>query len=595
MRKIWVALFATILVLITPATTRASTIHGIDIVAQVQPDGSAIIIDTRTFEATEGTEHYISLGNLGESEVHSFSVVLDGEPLTDVGEWEVDRSREEKAGQSGVVTTEDGYELAFGFGEYGTHTAEMTYIVTNLVQQLEDGQQTIYWEFIPENMTPTDAVSISVTNSVGYQYTQENTRIWGFGYEGRTAITPAALTAVTDAPIESHNYMTILAIFADAPFGAATTMPMTAEELEAEAKEGSVWKEALQAERDARAAEREQRDAENREAMKLDALQLAPGFAKVLGFVVLLYVGRHFLRKNQAQKRRDEARQETARGLFEPTAAATVGREDYWRDVPYEGDVLDLVAIYGQPLPNLATAYLLEWVREGSLREVSHESGLIFKKEESAFVLGYPPRVRTKIESRYWDFIVQAARADGVLQRKEIEKYTAKNLGAMQTWQNDARKKSQHRLSGMGLMTSIEKPILFGLSSKKEMRMTREGMDLKNKIVAFANYLRDFSLLNERGASNVALWDQYMVWAGFLGIADEVSQQFNIVDPTYENRTRVPVTAVYSANYYGRHMRESYDRAQAAGRSSSSGGGGRSSSSGGGGGARGGGSGGGIR
>lgn len=129
MKKIWIALAALLFVVGTPLfvvwapATSAATIHSIDIVAEVQSDGSAIITDTRTFEAHEGTEHYISIENLGESDIRDFSVVLDGQHLTDVGEWDVNRSRQDKAGQSGVVRLDDGYELAFGFGEYGTPVA----------------------------------------------------------------------------------------------------------------------------------------------------------------------------------------------------------------------------------------------------------------------------------------------------------------------------------------------------------------------------------------------------------------------------------------------------------------------------------------
>ncbi|WP_394263318.1 hypothetical protein, partial [Trueperella sp.] len=69
MKKIWIACLVACLVVFAPAPASASTIHSIDIVAEVQSDGSAIITDTRTFEAHEGTEHYISIENLGESDI----------------------------------------------------------------------------------------------------------------------------------------------------------------------------------------------------------------------------------------------------------------------------------------------------------------------------------------------------------------------------------------------------------------------------------------------------------------------------------------------------------------------------------------------
>lgn len=78
----------------------------------------------------------------------------------------------------GIVTFSHGYELAFGFGEYGTHHAVMTYTVTNFVENLEDGAQAVYWEFIPKNMTPAESVTISLTNAEGVTFNEENARIW---------------------------------------------------------------------------------------------------------------------------------------------------------------------------------------------------------------------------------------------------------------------------------------------------------------------------------------------------------------------------------------------------------------------------------
>ncbi|WP_307683396.1 DUF2207 family protein [Trueperella bonasi] len=597
MKKIWIALLVLFAVVGIAPAAAANVISDIAIEAEILADGSAVITDTRTFTANEGSEHYISLENLGPSDVVGFSVVLNGHQLEDVGEWDVDRSRLEKAGKSGVVTLYDGYELAFGFGDYGTHTAVMTYTVTNFVENLEDGAQAVYWEFIPKNMTRTENVTIRLTSAEGVTFNQENSRIWGFGFEGETEITPEALVMRTTAEITARDYMTLLAIFPQAPFTSTVTMPHTSESLEARAKEGSIWEDDPDG---GDSPTRGWKDSgTSRKSPDFDWKEIISGLGKGLSSMVgllfwsiVLFFGFEYYKKDKNK----QISQHEARGLFSFGAKPTVGKEDYWREVPYQGPVADVVAVASSALPGLATALLLQWIKDGALREVQHVSGWVFKREEAAFRIEGTPVFRSDVERTYWDFIVRAARDDATLQRKEIEKFTRRNSDSVGSWQSSARAYSREKLKEQGLVETFE-TTTFGLFTRTHTRINQEGMELKNRIQGFKNYLRDFSLLNERGASNVLLWDEYMIWAGFLGIAEEVARQFNIVDPTYTQATSITQTSTVISHDFSNHMESTYKSAisRSSSSSSSSGGGGRSSSSGGGGGARGGGSGGGIR
>ena len=85
------------------------------------------------------TEWYLVRENLGDIEISSFSV-FDGEndKLEDVGEWDVDRSRAEKAGKYGIVHKFNGVELCWGVGEYGDHEYHAIYVMTRAVKSLQD-------------------------------------------------------------------------------------------------------------------------------------------------------------------------------------------------------------------------------------------------------------------------------------------------------------------------------------------------------------------------------------------------------------------------------------------------------------------------
>ncbi|NLV98690.1 MAG: DUF2207 domain-containing protein, partial [Clostridiaceae bacterium] len=93
-----------LLVFLLPAEVQAQNeIESIQIVAKLQENGSVIIRDHRIFYAEEGTEHYISLGNLGDSDLLSFVVYDENDAALDYeDDWDLDASFSEKAGKYGV-------------------------------------------------------------------------------------------------------------------------------------------------------------------------------------------------------------------------------------------------------------------------------------------------------------------------------------------------------------------------------------------------------------------------------------------------------------------------------------------------------------
>ncbi|MHA6380876.1 hypothetical protein ACX3VT_04895 [Aerococcus sanguinicola] len=107
-------------------------------------------------------------------------------------------------------------------------------------------------------------------------------------------------------------------------------------------------------------------------------------------------------------------------------------------------------------------------------------------------------------------------------------------------------------------------------------------------------HLADYSLLNERGAKEVGLWDQMMLYAGAYGILEEVEKEFEKVYPNYYQYSSFNQVPLMNYYWISRSINQSYVKATSMSEVSSSGGGGFTSI-GGGGGSFGGGSGGGVR
>ena len=119
-----------------------NNIQSIQIEVILHEDGSATIQETRKMETYEHTELYIVLENLQGTDLMDFEVA----GFTEEENWAIDASFEEKAGKYGVIDTDAGYELAWGITEYGTPEYTVTYTLSNMVRELEDGQA-LFWNF----------------------------------------------------------------------------------------------------------------------------------------------------------------------------------------------------------------------------------------------------------------------------------------------------------------------------------------------------------------------------------------------------------------------------------------------------------------
>ncbi|AKI96859.1 DUF2207 domain-containing protein [Kosmotoga pacifica] len=62
-------------------------------------------------------------------------------------------------------------------------------------------------------------------------------------------------------------------------------------------------------------------------------------------------------------------------------------------------------------------------------------------------------------------------------------------------------------------------------------RWTKKGREYYLKWKNFENYLKDYSLLSEYPPSSVVLWEEYLVYATALGVADEVRKHMNKIVP----------------------------------------------------------------
>lgn len=106
-------------------------------------------------------------------------------------------------------------------------------------------------------------------------------------------------------------------------------------------------------------------------------------------------------------------------------------------------------------------------------------------------------------------------------------------------------------------------------------RWTRNGREYYLKWKKFQRFLEDYSLLSERPPESVALWEEYLVYAAALGIADKVRKNMERIIPYEVWKEEGGRTCMYHPAVFGisRQFGSVASTAQASSSSSSSGGG----------------------
>ena len=137
MKRRLALLLALILLIVPTVAAQATDFISWDTEVFLDEDGHAHITTRWVSDEDQGTEKYIVIDNLKEDMVlRDFRVRDERGEYENVGSWDVDASRDEKAMRCGIVTTSTGYELCWGFGTYERHEYEFSYVIENMVQNL---------------------------------------------------------------------------------------------------------------------------------------------------------------------------------------------------------------------------------------------------------------------------------------------------------------------------------------------------------------------------------------------------------------------------------------------------------------------------
>ena len=464
------------------------SISNLDIRVEVEKDGSAWITQTWDAEAgSSGTEFYIPVGNLGPMTVSRLSVSENGQAFESLGNnWDVDRSRSWKTGKCGIVPKNNGVELCWGLGESGPHRWKARFYVTGLVQAYDDADA-FNFQFVNRGMDPApEHVRVTIVPAFECpEWTYDNTRVWGFGFYGDINVENGAVVEESSESLGYSSSVIALVKFEKGLFEPAVTAGGPFQDMLDRALDGSAYGED-------------------------DGMPT--WFAILFG---LLFCGSIFCLLWVVVA--------SARGYkWKKSIFGKKKIEGWYREAPLEGNLLaaEYLLVKGKrfevsaPAQNIIGAMFLRWIMDGKLAVLPDPSNdkrvnLEFKADSVSD--------DDVIEDLY-QMARSAAGDNRLLEKNEFEKWSTKNYKKMSAWPDRAVARGKTWFRNKGYF-------------KTEGVCTEEGAREACHVVEFRNFLKDFTLSDQRGATEVGLWKDYLVYAQLYGIADKVAAQFKKLYP----------------------------------------------------------------
>ena len=555
--------FLTVLLLLIPTAVDASStkVNNIGITCQIDQNGTATFVEKWDMDVSEGTEGYKIFNGMSDQPLKLIGVTDDrGKTYTNIGSWNSDLSKEYKTNKCGLIRDDGHYELCFGLGDYGRRSYTMTYQIDHFVNQYED-QQGINYAFISDMALNVGDVTIRVSGIT--PYSKDNAKIWAFGYSGSVNFDDGSVVLQTHS-LNSNKMQLLMGLESNAY--ASPNKRHASEKFEdvvKDAKEGSSYSKGM-----------------SKEAKIMLFIFITFVIVMVISIIVAVIVF-------------------SDSGVVFENGRTIKGKEvTPFREIPCDKDIflfyylakkLDIIGD-DESRENLISGFILKWVRDGVVTIREKESGAIVKKKNYDMYLDVDVKFENKQESALYKMFILASK-DGVLQTKAFQKWCGKHYKKIDSWftKVDNIIEDSMNKNGYAKTATVYKRVLFWNIPRDRTVWTNKAYDQCLYVWGFNNFLKDEDNMKEKAAIEVKLWDEYLIFAAVLGIADRVEKQLKVAIPRYEEMTTYNSFPIYYYTHTFAHNSMSAATAAVSagqGGSSSFSGGGSSFSGGGGGGVR---------
>lgn len=542
-------------------TADANSINSISMDIFLDDEGNASVTEVWECYATEGTEVYHPYYNLGNSKITDLIVSDSKGEYTTLSYWDTSGDLEDKAYKCGINKIIDGVELCWGISEYGYHTYTAKYKISNFVSELTDSQM-IYWTLIPHNFS--DSIGNAYIKIYSNFNIDDSVGVWGYGNYGGTAyVYDGYIEMQSDGSLSKSEYMTILVQFPLETFKCNNKLGNDFEHYYNMAEDG---------------ATHYTYEDDSFETI-ITRIAVVVMFICFWGFIfsVIGYIIFSNLKHYD----------------FGPEGKKITKDAPYFRDIPCNKDLYRAYFIANEYniLKNkndIAGAIILKWIKDGIISVRQETKGKILKKEEAVItIINENPEIANKNEQKLFDLLCKQSilEVDGnkTVDNEKLKKWCEDHYERVFSWFDSVLKEEKDKLVEEGLL--IKKKATFLKIFKYDIyEISQELREDAVQIAGLKRFLLDYTLIKEREAIEVHLFEEYLIFAQMLGIAKKVAKQFSELYPDLvEQSCFYSYDNFYFVNAYAYSAVHDASVARSRAESYSSGGGGFSSGGGGGG------------
>ena len=474
-------LFLLAAVLLCSVGLGAQEIRSVDIDVYLNEEGDAYIQQRWDVTVVRGTEWYIPIENLNGSEVLGLEVEENGVAFESDGrKWDSSRSLSEKAGRCGIIDKgSKGVELCWGQGSLGDHLWTAGFVVTGLVQSLEDYDAFNFMFVNRDLIANPQHASICFHRLDEKPFTEEETRFWVFGCEGEATLREdGTVFFETDRSMRSGGSLIVMMRFEKGIFHSQNVKDIKFAKMQKKAFRGSDYKQKPKV------------SFEDILGYIIGGSFVLICLLAVLGIIFLIIRDLFLLLIGRTWKK----------GVFGSS------RPGGWnREAPFGGSIPiatwllkdgTRLTFKGDHPERRIGAYFLKWIADGTVTPV--------KAVDGHYDLAFPekaPEFKDGCESHLYNKAVEAAGANRILENGEFKAWANKHSTSLVNWPK-----------------MVEKEGKAALAAYPGDKVSEAG-----KLLQFKNFLSEFTLAKEREVPEVGLWGQYLVFAQLFGIADKVS------------------------------------------------------------------------
>lgn len=488
-------------------TVQANSIEKISMDIYIDKDGDASVTEVWNCQASSGTEVYHPYYNLGKSKITNLTVSDSGVDYQTLSSWSTSGSLQSKAQKCGINKVSNGVELCWGISNYGSHTYTVKYTITNFIADLNDSQM-IYWTLIPYDFSNyISDVYIKIHADEAFP---DTTPVWGYGNHGGTAyVYDGYIEMQPQNGLGTDEYMTVLVQFPKGTFNANNSLNHDFDYYYEMAENGAEHYE------------------NNDSNLFITIIEVIFQIAMVLFIPTIILIV--IVTSGQGNGRSSV--------LHKPSNTKFSKKDiEYFRDIPCNNDIFRAFYVgYNYNILKrdsyLLGAIILKWIKDSVVKVEHKESSKVFKKDDISIIFNTSSlqNFESKKEKEIFDILYSASK-DGVLENNEFKDWCELHYKTVFNWFDDILDEQRDKLVNENLIIHEEKTILkffvkHKYSSTPELR--QEALNL----AGLKKYLKEYTLIKNREPIEVNLFENYLIFAQLMGIADKVAKDFKDLYP----------------------------------------------------------------